>query len=64
MPSSSPRSRRAIDVGRRPDTQQGPFEDGVYRTAESGMLFFDLQAQQGEKETLVALTGIEPVYPP
>ncbi len=40
------------------------FEDGVYRTAETSMVFFELEAKQAEKEGLVALTGIEPVFQP
>ena len=40
------------------------FEDGVYRTAETSMVFFELDAGQAKKEGLVALTGIEPVFRP
>jgi site-specific DNA recombinase len=40
------------------------FEDGVYRTAETSMVFFELEAGQVKKEGLVALTGIEPVFRP
>jgi hypothetical protein len=40
------------------------FEDGVYRTAETSMVFFELEAGQSRKAGLVALTGIEPVFRP
>ena len=40
------------------------FEDGVYRTAETSMVFFELEAGLVKKEGLVALTGIEPVFRP
>lgn len=39
------------------------FEAGVYRTAETSMVFFDLQAEQAGKEGLVALAGLEPAIP-
>ena len=38
------------------------FEDGVYRTAETSLSFFDLEELPGCGEGLVALTGIEPVF--
>ncbi len=38
------------------------FEAGVYRTAETSMIFFNLEAEQTKNEGLVALTGIEPVF--
>jgi hypothetical protein len=40
------------------------FENGAYRTAETSMIFFELEEIATPKEGLVALTGIEPVYPP
>jgi site-specific DNA recombinase len=40
------------------------FENGVYRTAETSMVFLELDAKQLKKEGLVALTGIEPVFQP
>ena len=40
------------------------FEEGVYRTAETSMVFFKLEGNESEKEDLVALTGIEPVFRP
>jgi hypothetical protein len=42
----------------------GEFEDGVYRAAETGMVFIHLETIQLPKEDLVALTGIEPVFQP
>jgi site-specific DNA recombinase len=38
------------------------FEDRIYRTAETCMLFFNLEADQAEKDGLVALPGIEPGF--
>jgi hypothetical protein len=38
------------------------FLDGVYRTDGTSMIFFDLEGISGQKERLVALTGIEPVF--
>jgi site-specific DNA recombinase len=40
------------------------FEDGAYRTAETSMVFFELDATQFKNKGLVALTGIEPVFQP
>jgi hypothetical protein len=40
------------------------FEDGVYRTTGTSMIFFNLAAEQAKKEGMVALTGIEPVFRP
>ena len=40
------------------------FENGVYRTAETSLVFLELDAKQLKKEGLVALTGIEPVFQP
>jgi hypothetical protein len=40
------------------------FEDAVYRTTETSMVFLDLEAGVVKKEGLVALTGIEPVFRP
>jgi site-specific DNA recombinase len=40
------------------------FEGGAYRTAETSMVFFDLESKPLRKEGLVALTGIEPVFQP
>jgi site-specific DNA recombinase len=40
------------------------FGNGVYRTTETSMVFFDLETGQPENEGLVALTGIEPVFQP
>src|ERR1019366_3873198 len=38
------------------------FEAGIYRTTETSMIFFNLEAGQVEKEGLVALPGIEPGF--
>jgi hypothetical protein len=38
------------------------YEDGAYRTGVTWLLFMDLHADQMEKEEMVALTGIEPVF--
>ena len=38
------------------------FEDGIYRTTATSMIFFELEEISVEKESLVALTGIEPVF--
>jgi hypothetical protein len=38
------------------------FENGAYRTAQTSMLFYDLEGIRSEKSGLVALTGIEPVF--
>jgi len=38
------------------------FSKGVYRTNATSMLFFELEEISDEKERLVALTGIEPVF--
>jgi hypothetical protein len=40
------------------------FEQGTYRTAETSMTFYELAANHSQKEGLVALTGIEPVFRP
>ena len=40
------------------------FEDGAYRTDETSMAFFVLDEKEVKKESLVALTGIEPVFQP
>jgi hypothetical protein len=40
------------------------FGDGAYRTVETSMVFFEMEAKQAKKEGLVALTGIEPVFQP
>jgi hypothetical protein len=40
------------------------FENGVYRSAETSMVFLDLEKKPLRKEGLVALTGIEPVFQP
>ncbi len=38
------------------------FSDGVYRTDATSMIFFELEEISSQKERLVALTGIEPVF--
>jgi hypothetical protein len=38
------------------------FQDNQYRTAETSMIFFNLEAEQHEREGLVALPGIEPGF--
>ena len=38
--------------------------EGTYRTTATSMIFFELEEISDRKERLVALTGIEPVYPP
>ena len=38
--------------------------NGTYRTTPTSLLFIILQANVSEKESLVALTGIEPVFRP
>jgi site-specific DNA recombinase len=38
------------------------FEDGAYRTAKTCMIFYELEEISSQKEGLVALTGIEPVF--
>src|ERR1700674_2604050 len=38
------------------------FEDGAYRTAETSMIFFELEEISTPKEGLVALPGIEPGF--
>jgi hypothetical protein len=40
------------------------FEDGVNRTAETSIVFYELETVQSRKASLVALTGIEPVFRP
>ena len=40
------------------------FENGAYRTAETSMVFINLESKPLGKEDLVALTGIEPVFQP
>ncbi len=40
------------------------FENGVYRTAETSMIFFELDAEQVKKESLVSPAGFEPAFPP
>jgi hypothetical protein len=40
------------------------FQDGVYRTAETSIIFYGLEAEVAQKEDLVAPTGVEPVFPP
>ena len=40
------------------------FKDGVYGTAETSMIFYDLGGKEAEEKGLVALTGIEPVFRP
>jgi hypothetical protein len=42
----------------------GQFENGVYRTAETSMVFLKLEPKELKKGDLVALTGIEPVFQP
>ena len=39
------------------------FMEGAYRTAETSMVFFDLQKESTDKECLVAVPGIEPGFP-
>jgi hypothetical protein len=38
------------------------FDAGVYRTTATSIIFFNLETEHFEKEGLVALTGIEPVF--
>jgi len=38
------------------------FSEGVCRTSETSLVFFDLQRERSEKECLVALPGIEPGF--
>jgi hypothetical protein len=38
------------------------FSDGAYRTTATSMIFFELEEVSCQKESLVALTGIEPVF--
>jgi site-specific DNA recombinase len=38
------------------------FADGGYRTAQTSMIFYELEEISSQKEGLVALTGIEPVF--
>jgi hypothetical protein len=40
------------------------FKDGAYRTTQTSIIFVELEAEKLEKEGLVALTGIEPVFQP
>ena len=40
------------------------FADGNYRTAQTSLIFYELEHQRERKEDLVALTGIEPVFRP
>ena len=41
---------------------QGLFSDGAYRTDATSIVVFELGGIYGQKEELVALTGIEPVF--
>jgi hypothetical protein len=38
------------------------FAEGAYRTTTTSMIFFELEEISDQKERLVALTGIEPVF--
>jgi hypothetical protein len=38
------------------------FENGAYRTAETSMIFLELEGISAPKEGLVALPGIEPGF--
>jgi hypothetical protein len=38
------------------------FQDGAYRTAETSMIFFELEEISTQKESMVALPGIEPGF--
>ena len=38
------------------------FQNGVYRTTATSLIFFGLEEDLLQKEGLVALTGIEPVF--
>jgi hypothetical protein len=40
------------------------FEGGFYRTAQTSMIFYELEPEKAEKEGLVALTGIERLFRP
>ena len=40
------------------------FADGIYRTTTTCLMFSLLGAERADKEDLVALTGIEPVFQP
>jgi hypothetical protein len=40
------------------------FADGIYKTAETCLLFKLLQESEGEKTCLATLPGIEPGLPP
>jgi hypothetical protein len=40
------------------------YANGAYRTTPTSLLFTILQANVSEKQNLVALTGIEPVFRP
>jgi hypothetical protein len=38
------------------------FPNGAYRTTATSLIFFELEETSCQKEGLVALTGIEPVF--
>ena len=38
------------------------FEEGSYRTAQTSLIFFELEREKANEEGLVPLTGIEPVF--
>jgi site-specific DNA recombinase len=59
---SSPDQRRRLQQALFPDGVH--FENGNYRTAQTSLLFYNLEEEPHRKEDLVALTGIEPVFRP
>jgi len=61
---SAPRLWAQLSLEQKQRLRGVQFEDGVYRTTETSMVFFELGEGQFKKEGLVALTGIEPVFRP
>jgi hypothetical protein len=65
---NAPRLWAELSLEQKPRLQQVlfpngvQFEAGVCRTAETSMIFFNLEAEQVTKEGLVALPGIEPGF--
>jgi hypothetical protein len=37
-------------------------EEGSYRTAQTSLIFFELEREKANEQGLVPLTGIEPVF--
>ena len=67
---NAPRLWAELSFAQKPRLQQAlfprgvQFENGAYQTTETSMIFFRLSGEGVEKEGLVALTGIEPVFSP